>query len=531
MDPQISHYEDLEKIRDFPDYNRDRAGQRFLLIKEYEDIFRGQEKARLGKAFRAKESVEGYCRLKNISVTSFYRWLGAYHRGGIKALVPKFGKGSKRFYYRHGKAITATIKFHADNPLLCLGQIKKVIENCPAIMPEVKSAALRFLSRSFDALKRKRDLELEVPLSDDELHKLTLYRAKNHKKQSAKATAILMANQNSPMIDVITATGMSINTIYRWLRMFNRLRLDFIRTKVHSPAREEKNDLRRVRIIDIIHNLPSSYGINRTSWTYETIEQAYKQIYDGHISVQIVQRIVHGTGFSWKRARTVWTSPDTHYREKIERVLETLRNLKDDEAFFFIDEAGPYQVKKYGGKPLVGKGEILTIPRFQLSKGEVKFFAALEAITNQITWIFVERKQASLIVELIRQLCHQYKTRSKLFLTWDAITTHSSKRVTTWIERHNETASKDGGPQVEVVPLPSNAQFLNVIEAVFSGMKRAIINNSDYASVEEMKTAISRHFEERNQYFKSNPKRAGNKIWDREAFDLVKLPGGLFKRM
>lgn len=82
-----------------------------------------------------------------------------------------------------------------------------------------------------------------------------------------------------------------------------------------------------------------------------------------------------------------------------------------------------------------------------------------------------------------------------------------------------------------MVPLPKQSQFLNVIEAVFGGMKKAVIFNSDYGSEYEMKTAIVRHFRERNQFFKANPKRAGKKVWDREYFNLEKLDSGLFKRM
>jgi hypothetical protein len=66
------------------------------------------------------------------------------------------------------------------------------------------------------------------------------------------------------------------------------------------------------------------------------------------------------------------------------------------------------------------------------------------------------------------------------------------------------------------VPLPSRAQFLNVIESVFSGMAKAIIDNSDDASVEEAKAAIDRHFAERNAYYQENPRRAGGKIWGTE---------------
>jgi hypothetical protein len=71
-------------------------------------------------------------------------------------------------------------------------------------------------------------------------------------------------------------------------------------------------------------------------------------------------------------------------------------------------------------------------------------------------------------------------------------------------------------PIVTLAPLPSCAQFLNVIEAIFSGMAKAIIHNSDYASVEECMTAIDRYFSERNVFFIENPKPAGNKIWGKE---------------
>lgn len=71
-------------------------------------------------------------------------------------------------------------------------------------------------------------------------------------------------------------------------------------------------------------------------------------------------------------------------------------------------------------------------------------------------------------------------------------------------------------PRVSLAPLPACAQFLNVIESVFSGMARAIIHNSDYPSADMCKAAIDRYFAERNQHFREHPKRAGNKLWGAE---------------
>jgi hypothetical protein len=67
-----------------------------------------------------------------------------------------------------------------------------------------------------------------------------------------------------------------------------------------------------------------------------------------------------------------------------------------------------------------------------------------------------------------------------------------------------------------LAPLPSCAQFLNVIESVFSGMSRAIIHNSDYESLAACKEAIDRYFAERNVFFRANPKKAGRIIWGKE---------------
>jgi hypothetical protein len=42
-------------------------------------------------------------------------------------------------------------------------------------------------------------------------------------------------------------------------------------------------------------------------------------------------------------------------------------------------------------------------------------------------------------------------------------------------------------------------------------MSRAVIQNSDYESVEAAKGPIDRHFADRNTYFETNSKRAGRR--------------------
>ncbi len=92
-----------------------------------------------------------------------------------------------------------------------------------------------------------------------------------------------------------------------------------------------------------------------------------------------------------------------------------------------------------------------------------------------------------------------------LTITWDAASWHRSHELVEWVDDFNARNKANGpAPLINLVPLPSSAQFLDVIEAVFSGMKRAVIHYSDYQSEEAMKSAIARHFQDRNASFSNS---------------------------
>jgi hypothetical protein len=61
---------------------------------------------------------------------------------------------------------------------------------------------------------------------------------------------------------------------------------------------------------------------------------------------------------------------------------------------------------------------------------------------------------------------------------------YASKKLYSGIREINYKIyrKKNNTPLVELAQLPASAQFLNVIELIFSGMARAIIHNSNYQS-------------------------------------------------
>jgi transposase len=334
-----------------------------------------------------------------------------------------------------------------------------------------------------------------------------------------KAATILARKRGIPNTITATILHASRQTTRHYFKVYMEAGAAGLfsgRPRLGKPAKDaEKTN----RILELLHCRPDSIGFSRMNWTQRDLTQAYEARHHETISRSTLARLIKKAGYGWRKARRVLTSPDPNYQEKIERLVMTLRSLKASEMFSFIDEWGPVQVRKRSGRAYRDKDSVPRIPRHQVSRGTVSLVAALSATTNQTTWIFVASKDTRSIMDLLEILFNQYHGKSKLYVTWDAVAWHNSAILTEWLDDFNEENKREpAGPMIELVPLPTSAQFLNVIEGVLNGMTRAVIHNSDYKCTEDMKLAISRHFNQRNQHFKDHPKRAGGKIWEMHVF-------------
>jgi hypothetical protein len=226
--------------------------------------------------------------------------------------------------------------------------------------------------------------------------------------------------------------------------------------------------------------------------------------------------VIKRAGFRWKKARVALTSTDPEYKGKVEVIRSTLAGLRENEAFFSIDEFGPFAIKMTGGRSLRAPNDVKSIPQWQSSKGSLIVTAGLELSSNQMLHFFSENKNSAETIKLIQIIRNSYKGYRTVFLSWDAAPWHSSKDLYDRIDFLNGWATYDSAPTIEILPLPSKTQFLNVIESVFSGMARAILHNSHYPSVQEAKSAIDCYIGERNRKFTESPRRAGKAIWGKE---------------
>jgi transposase len=334
-----------------------------------------------------------------------------------------------------------------------------------------------------------------------------------------------LSDRNRSMVVLASRRGLSsgivcnflgINklTYRRYLRTFSDGGQAALFARLAKSTRKCDNEAVKQAVFGLLHEPPSNYGINRTTWIMPDLSRVLRE--KGQPACrEVIRKITKAAGYRWCKARVVLTSADPNYTEKLDRIRSILSELRPDEAFS-IDEFGPFAVKMQPGRALTAPGEQRVVPQWQKSRGCIIVTAALELASNQVTHFYSPKKNTSEMIRMMDLLVEKYHDRRKLYLSWDAASWHISKRLRQRIEEHNTAILSGGGPTVETAPLPSGAQFLNVIESVFSGMARSIIHNSDYKTLNNAKAAIDRYFADRNEQFLQHPRRAGRKIWGKE---------------
>lgn len=357
-------------------------------------------------------------------------------------------------------------------------------------------------------------------VSNDDMDVLLKWRRSSNKGNWERATALLETLKGTPISIISTKIERGRRKVKKWIKLYETGGLKALERKAKKLNEKMRRliDEKKANLIKLIHESPNLHGINRASWSLKMLAKAYKNCYKTSLSMSSISEYLRSEGYRFRKARKTLTSPDPDYREKLKKITGILSTLGEREKFFSVDEFGPFAVKIQGGRALVKKGEVRTYPQMQVSKGKLICTAALELSQNQVTHFYSEKKNTAEMIRLVETLLEKYKTEERIYFSWDAASWHASRALYKRIDELNSLDFRRNSktPLIELAPLPACAQFLNVIESVFSGMARAIIHNSNYNSVKECKTAIDLYFKERNQYFLKNPKRAGNKIWGKE---------------
>src|SRR5450759_5286137 len=159
--------------------------------------------------------------------------------------------------------------------------------------------------------------------------------------------------------------------------------------QTRSNRKIDNEDLRRT-VFTLLHEPPAIHNINRTSWTMALLRRVLKE--NGtHVGTALVAKMIKAAGYKWRNAKVVLTSNDPTYMEKLARIRSILSGLQPDEAFFSIDEYGPFAIKSKPGRTLAPPGVQPTVPQWQKSRGVLDHDGGDRAI-QQSSHPFLQRE-------------------------------------------------------------------------------------------------------------------------------------------
>ncbi len=491
-----------------------------------------------------------YSSKTNVNYKTIRNWIFRYKRNGFNGLKPKSRCDSGKLRIISSEVLRHAMALRKEDPKRSTKKIIEFMETRNLVhFGKLKESTLarHLKANGFDrkTLRQAKDdncypdtkfhnqwmldllqgrigiseleRELQEKLAKEDIDKLLDCVFDKPLRYRNRAMAVLAHCKSIPQKTIMKFLIRDRKTIESYIKEFEKggveKLLDLSRKKVKKHQDPRYIDA----VFTILHAPPSSHGINRTTWKMQDLHRLMEQR-GLKINRNTIGKIIKDAGYRFLKAKNVLTSTDPYYHHKLHNITNILSNLGSNEKFFSIDEFGPFAVKIIGGRSLVAPGEVKVVPQRQKSKGSLIVTGALELSTNQITHFYSNTKNTTEMIKLLEILLQKYVDQECIYLSWDPASWHTSKQLHEKVDEINslDYKKKHCTPTVKLAPLPSGAQFLNVIESVFSGMARAIIHNSNYQSVNECKKAIDRYFFERNQYFKENPKRAGNKIWGKE---------------
>lgn len=182
----------------------------------------------------------------------------------------------------------------------------------------------------------------------DHLAELLDYARNGRRLERKKAIVVLARKRRIPNETIARVLHSSRTTTGQYFKIYRDEGPSVLFGPNSQRSEVRVGDAEKIpRILEFLHEKPTSFGINRTTWTQETLMQAYKTQYNETMARHVLVRVIRKAGYRSKKARHVLTSPDPDYHDKVERLLQILRSLTAVEMFFFLD-----------GTPFHGTGQL-----------------------------------------------------------------------------------------------------------------------------------------------------------------------------
>jgi transposase len=327
-----------------------------------------------------------------------------------------------------------------------------------------------------------------------------------------RAQIVLWSAQRMDVPAIAKIAFTSEDRVRQVIHNFNADGFDSLAPK-YSGGRPPKFTLpERQEIKKVALSRPVDHGLPFSVWSLTKLAEflVAEGVVDD-ISHEGLRVLLREEGVSFQVIKTFKASTDPDFEAKKNRVLH-LYDLADGKAnpkkgdpdvVICMDEFGPLNLLPRPGKawaPMIVKGEGSDEPRrrrrratYTRKDGVRHLMAAYDLNQDKLYGHVKVTKDRTRFLEFCRYLRSLYPPNVRIAIVMDNFSPHLSTKVDTrvgdWAEANN----------VELAYVPTNASWLNRIEAQFQALRYFTLDGTDHRSHEEQNSMIRRYIIWRNR--------------------------------
>jgi transposase len=319
-------------------------------------------------------------------------------------------------------------------------------------------------------------------------------RLKRLSKQSKVAStrqraSILLASNTLMSVPQIARMWMTDEShVRRVIHEFNEHGFESLRPRFGGgrPRRISTDD--EQRIVAVAGARPDTLGVPYTRWSLAKLSR-YLRTQGIEVSPAHLARILARNGISLQRTRSWKQSPDPDYQAKADRILALYREKPANGVVISFDEKGPESLCPKHGRGWARRGR----PErhratFNRRQGIRYLVGALDVHADYLRIRPRPRRNGASTLAFMKQIRLAYPRSVRIYWIQDGLSSHWTPEIRTWADANN----------VELVPTPTYASYLNRIEATFGAIDEFVCKNADYLDWDAFAHALADHVRHRN---------------------------------
>jgi transposase len=297
-----------------------------------------------------------------------------------------------------------------------------------------------------------------------------------------RADIVLATADGLGTMAIMRRTGKSKPCVWRWQTRFIEAGVDGLLRDKTRPGR--KKPLSADVKLKVLAKTAQERPPNATHWSVRSMGKAVG------ISHTSVQRIWAEAGLKPHLTRKFKVSNDPNFQEKVTDIVGLYLNPPDKALVLSVDEKSQIQAldRTQPGLPMK-KGRAGTMTHDYKRNGTTTLFAALDVATGQVIGECLPRHRAKEFIRFLKKIDRLVAKHLELHLIVDNYTTHKTKEVKAWLDKH---------PRFKLHFTPTSSSWLNLVERFFAEISGKRIRRGAFKSVAELEAAIHDYLAKHN---------------------------------